>query len=316
MRIRPVLILAIGIALASHARADDPGKLARDDTVSYRVRPGDTLSLVAAEFYGDHQRTTNFLMAANNLRRQRKLSPGEKLRVPVSREITTAKGDTFATLAKSYLGDPDRAAFLAEYNKLKLTSTLATGTGLTIPMRVVHTAAAPETLEQVSQLYFGDAKQAEMLRVYNHLDSSQLDKNDSLIIPNFRVRVRADKLPPLDAGSIARREQQRQANADALRALPLAHTAWLQADFAGVKTALAGVANKLDFLEPETASDVGILLGKAFIAFDDAPSAIAIFSQVLARQRCELSAYFDSPKVIAAWKQAGGSVRSDSELSR
>lgn len=297
------------VALTSHAHADD-------DTVIYRVRPGDTLKLVAAEYYGDHQHTTIFLMVANKLHRQRKLIPGEKLRIPVSRDITTARGDTFPSLAKAYLGDETRAAFLAEFNKMSPTVSLATGTVLTIPIRVTHTAAGRETLEQISQWYFGDAKQAGMLRAYNHLETSQLDKNDSLIVPDLRLRVRAEKLPAIDAAAMARREQQKQTNAEALVALPRARSAWLQGDFAGVKNALGGFANKLDFLEAGMAADVGFLLGKAYVAFDDAASATAIFALALTRQHRELSAYYESPKVLAAWTKAGGKIRDQTETTR
>lgn len=301
-----MLALAMVGALARRGLADD-------DVLAYRVRPGDSLPLVAAEFYGDHQRTTIFVMAANKLTRQRKLVPGEKIWIPINRDITTSKGDTFESLAKTYLGDSDRAPLLAEFNGMAATDSLATGTPLVIPLRVTHTAARRETLAQISRKYFGDSKQAEMLRTYNHLAATHVDKDDTVIIPNLRVRIRADKLPKLDTEALARRAQREQTNADAVAALPLAHTAWLQADFAGVQQALSSVANRVDFLDADTAAEVGLLLGKAAIAFDDTPSAIALFRQVLSRQARELSAYFESPRVIAAWKRAGGKVRLDTE---
>lgn len=328
--------LTAGLVLSSAASADNPtgdagrsprresaaespvrGKSSgKDEVVIYRVRPGDTLSLVAAEFYGDHQRTLSFVMTANKLRRQRKLVPGERLRVPVSREITTSNGDTWASLAASYLGDAGRSRFLAEFNQLTPMDSLATGTAVMIPMRVTHTASDRETLEQLSQQYFGDAKHVDLLREYNQRDGSPLEKGDAVVVPNLRVRVRADKVPPIDAAEMARREQHRQANAAATAALPQAQLAWLRSDFAGVRAALSSVADKLDFLDAGTAAAVGILLGKACLAFDDAPSAIELFRQALSRQPRQLSAYFESPKVLAAWQQAGGKVRRESELNR
>src|SRR5450432_3173393 len=95
------LAIVIVLAFAPHAHADD-------DTQSYRVKKGDTLELIAAEFYGDHQHTMIFIMVANKIQHPRPLVPGDKLKIPTNREVTTAKGDTFRTLAKAYLGDAGR----------------------------------------------------------------------------------------------------------------------------------------------------------------------------------------------------------------
>lgn len=302
---RVLVVVATLVGLCTWAKADD------DDAIIYRVRAGDSLNLVAAEFYGDHHRTTLLLMVANKLQRQRKLTPGEKIRVPVSRDITTVKGDSFESLAKAHLGDESRARFLAEFNGRSPTESLATGTAVVIPLRVTHTAAGRETLAQISQWYFGDAKQAEMLRTYNHLESTQLEKDDTVVVPCVRIHVRADKLPGIDAAAAARRAQRKQANIDALAALPRARTAWLQADFAAIVPALTNVATKLDFLEQDAAVEVGLLLGKAYLALNDAAAAVAVFRQVVSRQPRDLSRYFESPKVIAAWTQAGGGVQND-----
>jgi LysM repeat protein len=285
---------------------------AEEDTQGYRVKKGDTLELVAAEFYGDHQHTMIFLMVANKIQHPRPLVPGEKLKVPTNREVTTVKGDKFSSLAKTYLGDADRASFLAEFNRMGVDDSLATGTTILVPFRVTHTAAGPETLPQISLAYFGDAKEAEMLRTYNNLgDKQQLEKNETLIVPNFHVRVRAEKLPAIDAEANARRAEQKQAAAKAQTALLRARTSWLRGDFADVRSALVGVAKELDYLDAETATAVGVLLGKAYVAFDDTTSAVAIFAEVLARSSYQMSAYAESPKVIAAWKQASGHVQGE-----
>jgi hypothetical protein len=253
-----------------------------------------------------------FIMVENKLQHPRKLNPGERLKIPTNREITTAKGDTFESIAQTYLGDPRRATFLAEFNHMSPEDSLATGTTLFIPFHVTHTAAGPESLKQISLAYFGDDKQADMLRTYNNLDKSVIDKNDSIVVPNFHVRVRAEKLPQIDADSSQRRAQQKQAAGTATAALPVARTAWLRGDFETVKGALTPLAPKLDFLDTEQSTEVGVLLGKAYVAFDDKSSAVAVFTQVLNRQpRHELSAYRESPKILDAWRQAGGHVQGE-----
>lgn len=303
---RAVIALAI-VSVAAPARAQD----ATGDTLSYRVHKSDTLELVAAEFYGDRADAV-FIVAENKLQHPRPLVPGERLKIPVTREIATAKGEDFPALASTYLGDARRAPYLAEFNSLSPEDSLPTGTTLTIPFHVTHVAAGPESLASIAASYFGDPKQAEMLRRYNNLDKPALDKGESIIVPVLHVRVRPQKLPPLDPDAKARRDQQLKAAADAAIALPVARTAWLGGDFAGVRSALAPLGDRLDYLDAAQAVEIGVLLGKAAVAFDDTAGAVAQFTQVLNRKpRHALSPYADSPKVLVAWKKAGGHVEGE-----
>lgn len=275
-----------------------------DTALTYRVQKGDSLDILAAEFYADRNDAI-FIMAENKMQRPRKLNPGERLHIPVTREIRTEKGDSFESLAQRYLGDSKRAPFLADFNHRSVEESLATGTDLTIPFHVTHTATATESLASISTMYFGNAKHADELARYNALDKTSLDKGESIEVPILTVRVRTAKLPPLDAESQERAKERKDAIALAETALPIARTAWLQGDFARVKEALAQLADKTDFLDVDTAVEIDLLLGKAHVAFDDTPLAVAAFARVLARKpRFELSPYHDSPKVLEAWQKA------------
>jgi LysM repeat protein len=76
-----------------------------DATVlNYRVQKGDTLDVLAAEFYADRNDAI-FIMVENKMKRPRALNPGERIHIPVTRDIRTEKGDTFESLAQRYLGD-------------------------------------------------------------------------------------------------------------------------------------------------------------------------------------------------------------------
>ena len=103
------LVIA-ALLIARVAAADEA------DYVTYKVKPGDTIDLVAAEFYGDHVRTSLFIVDENKWKTYRKLNPGERIRVPIAREITTSKGDTLQALATKYLGDASRATYIAQLN--------------------------------------------------------------------------------------------------------------------------------------------------------------------------------------------------------
>jgi len=283
------------------------------DTVPYRVRQNDTLDVIAAEYYGDKAQSM-FIAIENHLvdaktGKMRAIHGGDRIKIPVTREIATAKGDTLEALAQTHLGDARRASFLADFNAIAIDDSPAAGTVLTIPLHVTHVATANESLAQISTTYFGDAKQADMLKRYNNLDRTSIDKGDSIIVPNLHTRVRAGKMPAMDADSKDRRDRQRKAQADIAEALPRARSSWLLGDFAQVKAALEHVADETDYLDAKTAVDCALLLGKAHVAFDERDAAAAAFARVLDRRpHYVLSAYSESPKVLEVWRKAGGHV--------
>ncbi|MEO8552564.1 MAG: LysM domain-containing protein [Kofleriaceae bacterium] len=298
------LVIA-GLLLARVARADEPA-----DYQTYRVKQGDTIDLVAAEFYGDHAKTSLFIVDENRWKTFRKLNPGEKIRVPVTREITTAKGDTLESLAKQYLGDPNRAVYIAKFNHLELTTIPATGVVLELPFRVTHVAQATESLAAISQFYFNDAKQAELIRAYNNLgDKSAIEKGDSILVPVMNVHVHDERLPPPDAESSARRKVHALANEAAATALPAARVAALQGNYGDVAKTLGELTKKLDYLDQPQFGEVCLLLGRALVAAGDKQGATSVFAQLLAREpRRVLSPYYESPSVIDVWRAATGEV--------
>ena len=304
-----VLVLVLELVLGRSALAQN------DDTLAYRVRQGDTLEVVAAEFYGD-KTLTMFIITENKLLepkqyKPRALRPGERLRVPVTREIATAKGDGFEQLAQTYLGDSKRAQYLADYNNIAIDQNLPAGTALLVPLHVTHTAQnGGESLTAIAQLYYGDGKQAELLKKYNGLDKPGIEKGESIIVP--LMRAKSTKTIPLDADAKDRHDKQKKAIADAQLALPKARGAWIVGDFAGVKAALDKVVDETDYLDAATAVDIDVLLGKAHVAFDEQDAAVAAFTHAIDRRpRYTLAPYSDSPKVLAAWRKAGGHVEGE-----
>jgi LysM repeat protein len=301
--------LAIAIATAAVIATAPPSARAQDmtnDTVIHRVKQGDSLELIAAEFYSDRTKAV-FIMVENKMTHARPLRPGERLRIPVSREVTTAPGDTFESLAGAYLGSRRRGAFLADFNGISVDDSLPAGTVLTIPFTIVHTAATTESISDIAKAYFGDGKNTELVRRYNFLEKASIDKGETLIVPVYHVRLSAAKLPALDVESKARRDHRRLATARAARALPAARQAWMVGDFAGVKAQLAQLDPDLDYLDTSDAVDIGVLLGAAHMAYDDEELALATFKRVIDRQaHCTLSRYLYSPKILAIWQKAGG----------
>jgi LysM repeat protein len=284
------------------------GRAYGEDVLAYRVKTGDSLELIASELYGDRAYAP-FIVAENKLTRGKPVRPGERLRLPVPREVITAPGDTFESLADTYLGDDHRAALLAQANGMSIEDGLPIPTGSTviIPMRVTHTATGSESLASIAQAYLADPKQAEVLRQFNGVDKSSLDKGDSLIVPALTLRVR--RMPPLDAKDQARRAEHERLVRSAAESLPRARSAWLQGEFAAVIDALSEPAKHADYLDRVTAADVELLLGKAELALGQDAAAQDAFKAALARRpRLSLSPYRESPKVITVWKQLRGEV--------
>lgn len=104
----------------------------------YVVRPGDTLSEIAAMFGV----SVNTIVWANNLGSARDVHPGDTLVIlPVSGvEHTVAKGDTLKSIAKQYNAD---ATEIAEFNGLDSAAALAVGTSIIIPGGEVAVPATP-----------------------------------------------------------------------------------------------------------------------------------------------------------------------------
>ena len=278
---------------------------AQGTTQPYRVKQDDTLDVIAAEFYGDRS-SAKLIVAENKLKKR--VQPGQRLRIPVTKEITTQKGDTYQSLAQTHLGDSQRAIVLADFNEQDHNDIPPVGTQLTIPIQITHVAQATETLASIAGYYWGDSKQSEVLRRYNLLDKTSLEKGESVIVPMLKIRLR--KPPALDAEAKVRRDEQRSATSDAARALPVARTAWLQADFAAVKAVLEPLAERVEFMPTTAAVEIGMLLGKSYLAFDEVQKATAVFEQILDRKPTYvLSGYYESPKVIEAWKKAGGQAQ-------
>lgn len=291
-----------GALCAALVAGPEPAHAQKNGTERYRVRKGDTLELLAAEYYGNRIHKI-YIMVENGLDHDRPLKPGQRLRIPVSQRITTAAGDTLAGLAETYLGSAERARYLAEFNHLEPGTTLALGQEIVVPMRVSYKAKGTEKLRDVALGLFADAKRARLLRSYNGLDSNVLSPGQVISVPVPKVRVQASKRPPADADAVTRAAKRRDMSKRALQSLPRAETAWRSGDFALVKHELTKL--DLDYLDTELASRAGLLLGSAYIAFGDADSALATFSKVAQRNPgLELDKKAHSPKVIKLWRRA------------
>ena len=297
---RPAALLlgAALLALAVDARSQP--------SINHTITPGDTLPLLAAEYYGDRNHMV-FIMVANGMEHEAALVPGKVLRIPVSDEITATAGDTWAALSARHLGSERRAEFLAQFNGSTSSASIPAGEVISLPLRVTYQATAPVTLQDLAVTYLGDRNKADLLRAYNFLDGDIVDVGQSVVIPVLRVRVRRDKLPAPDAEAQALVDKRRRMKDLAAKVLPEARAAWRAGDYGLIRNELTKL--DLEYLDAEQAVTVGLLLGGAYVAFDDEDSALAVFKKVLARDREHaVDAAETSPKIRRVWERAGGKV--------
>lgn len=295
-----LLIMAAGAAMAEPA------------AVLYRVKRGDTLEILAAEYYGDRRHAV-LVAAENGIDPARQpfaepLRPNTRLRIPVNRQITTDVGDSLASLARAHLGDERRAKFLAGFNEdrqldLPADAPLAAGQVLDIPIHVRHRVKPEETLASLAASYFGAERKADLIREYNFLDTETVAPGTLLVIPILRITVQPTRLAEPDAAARARAERHREMQASARSALATARMAWRDGDYAAVKDALSAL--ELDYLFTADVIDIGVLLGSAWVALDETEKAQAVFRAVLARAPAHvLDPHLISPKIRAVWEQA------------
>jgi LysM repeat protein len=299
--------LVCSLCLAESARAQPTPAEEAAGVAMHRVQRGDTLELLAAEYYGD-RRHKIYIMVENRLDHARDLKPGERLRIPVSTEVTAGVGDTLSGLAAQYLGNERRAKYLAEFNGIESGGTVAAGMSITVPLRVTYRAARRESLAAIAAGLFADSKKAELLKEYNFLRRDSLDKGEAIVVPIY-LRVHPSKRRPPDAGSVALLARRTESLKNAQRDLPEARKAWEKGDYGRVRSLLAAQVSSFPYLDTQLVVDIGVLLGGAYVAFDDLDTARTHFQQVLERAPgLALSAFEYSPKVCEVWRKAGGRV--------
>lgn len=295
------IIASVGLALFLEVRAAE----ASNNTTIYRVRQGDTLQLIAAEFYGDRNKAI-FIMVENKIVHAKPLKPGERLRIPISKDVTTNLDDSWESLATAHLGDKRRAPFLAEFNNMSpQEKSIPAGTVLHIPFVVTHTAAATETLASISLAYFGEAKHADLLRRYNFIEKSSLERGESISIPVFHVRLPAAKQPPADADAKKRQARNRAVAESAAAALPKAWKAWQAGEYDDIEKLLSPI--ELAYTTAKHAAEVHLLLGLVHAAEGKEGLAVEDFKKSLRSNPNQVLRKFEhSPKILQVWEKADG----------
>lgn len=150
--------LAVGKVLKlptdAAAKKDDTSKAEVGGEAQFRqrqhtVKPGDTLTKIALQYYGMSS-LWGSIATANGIKDPSKLEVGQKLTIPKQGEAakgagtgkpavpeshTVAKGETLGEIAQDYYGDHERWREIAKANKISDPRTLRVGQKLTLPTK-------------------------------------------------------------------------------------------------------------------------------------------------------------------------------------
>ncbi len=111
---------------------DEERKATKTNCITYRVKPGDTLTLIADSFHS----SVKAIIALNHLKNPNFIYVNETLKIPTTSKVTSYKditvkaGDTLAKLAKEY---DTTVAILARLNKISNIDLIYVGETLRIP---------------------------------------------------------------------------------------------------------------------------------------------------------------------------------------
>lgn len=176
-----LLALAVGLAASFHSNAQ---------AFPVIVQPGDTLAGIAQRLYGRVE-LESLLVTANGLDVHGgvAIAPGMRLEVPALSHRRVAPGDTWAALATTLLGAPERSAVLAFLNDSKPWLAPVENAELRIPYNLRFIAAGGENISDVAEQFLGDKKRAWMLAGYNGIENLVLDAGQLLLVPLTELRL-------------------------------------------------------------------------------------------------------------------------------
>jgi LysM repeat protein len=271
--------------------------------IIHTVRPGDTLELLAAEYYGN-RRNAVYIMAANNMTHPRALRTGLRLKIPTAWHYKLKKGETLDHVAELYVGDKRRAPFLAEFSGYRNVEDVRPGQDIVIPFHLSHQAQAQETLGMVAAALLGDSRKSDLLRSYNFRQSGQLARGERIVVPITHVKVRESKMPKF--GDVAAEEvlARRATSARVAVGFEDAMRLYRNGQFAEVISRLIKMLAEEDPTEDEIAQ-MQELIAFCYVALDQQDLAVRAFREVLNRKPATRYDEAEiSPKIRAALEAA------------
>lgn len=270
------------------------------------VGPGETLASIAQRYYGDPRKET-VLVAENGLTEQEgvRIVTGMRLSIPSVAYHTVIAGESWASLAQRFYGDPRRSFVLVDANHAEPDEP-AVGAELVVPYPLRHVASQGETMQRVADAYLGGSEESvRMLMRFNGVTSSRLTRGQVVLVPlaglvlSDEGRAARDAVTGSSSGGEVRALQEAVSVQLPLLSEHVRRGRYLEAIALGHRLLGGGhlTGNQIVTIERE--------LGTAYVALDRIDDAIAAFRTALERQPdLELDTVRTSPRVLEAFMRA------------
>ena len=150
---------------------------------SHIVKPGETLSQIAARVYGDARKET-VLAGANALDVQggSAIVAGMRLEIPAPAHHTVIAGETWTTLALAWLGDTRRADVLARLNNTVSWVDPAVGFEVEVPAIVAHIAVESDSSATLAARYWGDMNRGWEINAFNGRREASMKRGEIILV--------------------------------------------------------------------------------------------------------------------------------------
>lgn len=158
---------------------------------SHIVAQGDTLAQLAIRVYGS-ARFETAIAGANALDAHggSTIVAGQSIEIPAPAHHRVREGDTWLTLAATFLGDQRRADTLARANGAVPWVPPVANQEIAIPAVVAHMAAEGDTMMTLAQRYLGDMNKAWVLVAYNFRKGEQrVLRGDIVLVPLLELAL-------------------------------------------------------------------------------------------------------------------------------
>jgi LysM repeat protein len=297
--------LACALTLGAAARARAAA------AIVHMVKPGETLASIADLYYGDPRRES-VLVAENGLTSEggSAIVVGLRLNVPTVSYHVVHEGETWASLATRYYGDPGRAFVLIEENGASAGEHPDPGAELLVPYPLRHVSGQADTLRKVAKTYYKTLKGMKTVRRFNQIKRNRLTRGQIVLIPLADLTLsKAGRKVAEEAGAKlpeggAKRDKQQSIDQE-LPALREHVRAGRYADAVAMSNRLIGAGD----LKGSQVVTINRELGTALVALGREDLAIEAFRAVLEQQPyAELDGMRTSPKVLAAFNKAQKAV--------